>query len=162
MVDTVYSDSMQPLPREILQDDSQLVKFTANLYHFTSSEVVTVKLASKKTESYTQIRPVNANEDRVRYGPFSGECDTPRFVIFWPYMVVSSFFWKLYPCSLVYMFSGPVSIFRHRSLQVTEAVGTLWEPLSVPDHLASWEVDRSVTLEEHSSGEEDAHSTHRS
>ena len=82
VVDTVYSDSMQPLPREILQDDSQLVKFTANLYHFTSSEVVTVKLASKKTESYTQIRPVNANEDRVRYGPFSGECDTPRFVIF--------------------------------------------------------------------------------
>ena len=86
MVDTVYSDSMQPLPKEILQDDSQLVKFTANLYHFspyhTSAEVVTVKLASKKIESYTQIRPVNANEDRVTYGPFSGECGTPSSVIF--------------------------------------------------------------------------------
>ena len=77
VVETVYSDCMQPLPKEILQDDNQLVKFTANLHHFspynTLSEVVTVMLASKKIESYSQIRPVNANEDRITYGPFNGE-----------------------------------------------------------------------------------------
>ena len=75
---------MQPLPKEILQDDNQLVKFTANLHHFspynTLSEVVTVKLASKMIESYSQIRPVNANEDRITYGPFNGEMSTPCVV----------------------------------------------------------------------------------
>ena len=77
VVDTVYSNAMSPLPREILQDDSQLVKYTANLYHFspyqTSSEVVMVKLASKNVESYSQIRPVKMKESIITYGPFQGK-----------------------------------------------------------------------------------------
>ncbi|KAI6654171.1 Dolichyl-diphosphooligosaccharide--protein glycosyltransferase subunit 1 [Oopsacas minuta] len=75
VVETVYSDSMSPLPKQVQQDDNQLVKYTANLYHYTpyhtTSAVVTIKVASKNVESYSQIRPVNVNEDTITYGPFN-------------------------------------------------------------------------------------------
>lgn len=74
VVDTVYSDAQSPLPKEISQDDRQLVQFTGNLYYFspyhTASEVISVHLSSDKIESYTQIRPVNLNQDIITYGPF--------------------------------------------------------------------------------------------
>ena len=77
VVETVYSNVMLPLPREIMQDDSQLVKYTANLYHFspyeTNTEVIVVKLASKNVESFSQIKPVSIKESKITYGPFSGE-----------------------------------------------------------------------------------------
>lgn len=74
-IEVVLFDELKPYPSEITQAEKQLVVFKGNHYYYslysTSTQKTTVKLSSDKTESYTQLKPVQKSDSSIVYGPYT-------------------------------------------------------------------------------------------
>ncbi len=74
-VEVVLFDELSPFPTEISQSEKQLVVYEGNHYYYsiyaTSKQTTEVKLASDKTETYTQtLKPVKKSDSTITYGPY--------------------------------------------------------------------------------------------
>lgn len=73
-VEIVLINSLKPFPAEIHQQEKQLVSFTGNHYYYslyaTKKVTTVVSLASDKTESYSQLKPVSKSDSTITYGPY--------------------------------------------------------------------------------------------
>lgn len=74
-MDTVFSHTIEAHPAKIGQNDKQLVRFVANVYHFspypTTTQTTTFVLPTASPESYTRVKPVTAQDTNIVYGPYS-------------------------------------------------------------------------------------------
>ena len=75
-VETVFIHTVLPFPREISQNDKQLVQFAGNAYVFlpypTKTQSTNIILPQKSSiEAFTKVSPVNTNENEITYGPYS-------------------------------------------------------------------------------------------
>lgn len=74
-VECVYTHTMQPYPREILQHESQLVLYTDNHYVFSGyhckKQTTTVKLPTVSVEHYSRLSPSELRGDTITYGPYN-------------------------------------------------------------------------------------------
>ena len=72
---TVFSHTIAPFPKEISQNDNQLVQFNGNAYVFSpyvcKSQSTTVLLPSSTIESFTRVPPVNSVDKEIAYGPYT-------------------------------------------------------------------------------------------
>ena len=77
---TVFTHAVIPHPREITQEEKQLVLVTSNAYVFLpylcKTQSTTVLLPSSTIESFTRVAPVNTNDKEVTYGPYT---DVPAY-----------------------------------------------------------------------------------
>ncbi len=77
---TVFTNAVTPFPKEITQNDKQLVQVAANAYVFlpyaSKTQSTTVLLPSSNIESFTRVAPVNTDDDEITYGPYA---DVPPF-----------------------------------------------------------------------------------
>lgn len=73
-VKVVLFDELRPFPTEITQAEKQLIMFTGNHYYYslyvTKKQSTVVELASEKTESYSQLKPVSKSDTSITYGPY--------------------------------------------------------------------------------------------
>lgn len=73
-VEVTIFDELKPLPAEITQTEKQLVVYTGNQYYYslylTKKQTTTFNLASDKTESYSQLKPVSKSDSTITYGPY--------------------------------------------------------------------------------------------
>lgn len=75
-VEVVLFDELTPFPTEISQAEKQLVVFEGNHYYYsmyqTTKQTTEVKLASDKTESYSQtLKPFSKSGSTITYGPYA-------------------------------------------------------------------------------------------
>ena len=73
-VDVIFTHELTPHPKEILQKDKQLVKYTGNLYFYSPYQVTkqtaTITLPSRTIESYTKVKPFTQSDSSIIYGPY--------------------------------------------------------------------------------------------
>lgn len=73
-VETILTHELVPHPREIAQQEKQLVKYTGNVYAYlpyaVTKQTTYVALPSRNIESYTKIKPVSQTGSAIAYGPF--------------------------------------------------------------------------------------------
>ena len=73
-VEVILTHELTPHPKEILQKEKQLVKYTGNLYLFSpysvTKQTTNVLLPSRNVESYTKTKPVTQSDSTITYGPF--------------------------------------------------------------------------------------------
>ncbi|XP_016845577.1 dolichyl-diphosphooligosaccharide--protein glycosyltransferase subunit 1 [Nasonia vitripennis] len=73
-VEVLLTHELVPHPKEILQKEKQLVKYTGNLYLYTpysvNKQTTTVMLPSRNIESYSKIKPVTHTDSTITYGPY--------------------------------------------------------------------------------------------
>lgn len=73
-VETVATHQLEPHPKEITQKEKQLVKYTGNLYAYSTfnsfKQSTVVTLPSKSIESYTKVKPVSQSDSTITYGPY--------------------------------------------------------------------------------------------
>lgn len=76
-VDTTYTHALTPFPREITQQEKQLVVLTSNLYVFSpytvKSQTTTVTTPSNNIESFTKTKPYTQSENNISYGPYENK-----------------------------------------------------------------------------------------
>lgn len=80
VIETVFSHALVPFPREITQNEAQLVQFTGNVYLFTpypsNTQSTVVKLPNDKIESFNRVTPTSSSGSEITYGPYP---DVPPF-----------------------------------------------------------------------------------
>ena len=80
VIEIVYSHAVVAFPREITQNEAQLVQFTGNVYLFTpypsNTQSTIVKLPNDKIESFSRVTPTSSSGSEVTYGPYP---DVPPF-----------------------------------------------------------------------------------
>lgn len=73
-VETVFTNSLQPYPTHITQNERQLVRYFGNAYFYspykTVTQKTTIQLASKAVESFTAVKPSSQSDGVVTYGPY--------------------------------------------------------------------------------------------
>lgn len=73
-VTTVFTHAVTPFPKEITQNEKQLVQVTLNAYVFlpysSKTQSTTILLPSSNIESFTRVTPVNTNDNEITYGPY--------------------------------------------------------------------------------------------
>ncbi|KAJ1519740.1 hypothetical protein ONE63_004996 [Megalurothrips usitatus] len=73
-LETVHAHFLEPFPREILQKEKQLVKYTGNNYVLSPYTVLkqktTVNLSARNVESYSKLKPVTQTDSTLNYGPY--------------------------------------------------------------------------------------------
>lgn len=73
-VETILTHELVPHPKEITQQEKQLVKYTGNVYVYLSYPVIKqttyVALPSRNIENYSKIKPVSQTGSTIAYGPF--------------------------------------------------------------------------------------------
>lgn len=73
-VETTLTHELVPHPKEIAQQEKQLVKFTGNVYAYlpyaVTKQTTYVALPSRNIESYTKMKPVSQTGSTIAYGPF--------------------------------------------------------------------------------------------
>ena len=73
-VEAIFTDMLEPYPREITQNDAQLVRFTDSHYFLspykTETQKTTINLASSGIESFTKLSPHSAMGAIITYGPY--------------------------------------------------------------------------------------------
>jgi len=71
----VFTHSLEPFPTSVSQDENQFLRYTDSVYVFSAykipTQTTTIKLASSKVESHTDIPPVRARGSTVTYGPYT-------------------------------------------------------------------------------------------
>lgn len=74
VVETVFAHAIFPFPKEITQNDRQLVQFTGNVYVLSpypcKTQSTTVHLPTSSVESFTRVAPANVNDKDIVYGPY--------------------------------------------------------------------------------------------
>ena len=85
-VEITMFDELKPLPAEISQAERQLVLYSGNQYFYslyaTKRQSTVFNLASDKTESYSQLKPVSKSDTTITYGPYENVKPFEQ-VIFW-------------------------------------------------------------------------------
>ena len=75
IVDTVFVDAITPFPKEITQNEPQLLQFSGNVYLYSpypsTTQSTIVKVPSDKIESYSKVSPTSSSEGEITYGPYS-------------------------------------------------------------------------------------------
>jgi oligosaccharyltransferase complex subunit alpha (ribophorin I) len=75
-VQTLFTHCILPFPEEISQNDKQLVRFSGNVYYYssymTSSQTSTFVLPTSSVESFTRVKPVTTQDANIVYGPYTG------------------------------------------------------------------------------------------
>ena len=99
VVETVVAHALQPFPKEITQNERQLIQYTGNAYLTTpypsTTQSTIVTLPSSTIESFTRVSPTSSSENVVTYGPYSNVApfSTSRISIHFenngPYIVVA-------------------------------------------------------------------------
>lgn len=73
-VEVVLFDELRPFPTEITQAEKQLVVYEGNQYYYslyqTKKQTTVFNLASDKTESFSQLKPVSKSDSVISYGPY--------------------------------------------------------------------------------------------
>lgn len=73
-VETILTHELVPHPKQIAQQEKQLVKYTGNVYAYlpyaVTKQTTYVALPSRNIESYTKIKPVSQTGSAIAYGPF--------------------------------------------------------------------------------------------
>ena len=73
-VRVILTNAVTPHPKEILQNEKQLVKYTGNLYLFSpysvTKQTTNVLLPSRNVESYTKTKLVTQSDSTITCGPF--------------------------------------------------------------------------------------------
>lgn len=73
-VETILTHELVPHPKQIAQQEKQLVKYTGNAYAYlpyaVTKQTTYVALPSRNIESYTKIKPVSQTGSAIAYGPF--------------------------------------------------------------------------------------------
>ncbi|XP_020289035.1 dolichyl-diphosphooligosaccharide--protein glycosyltransferase subunit 1 [Pseudomyrmex gracilis] len=73
-IETIHTHELVPHPKEIAQQEKQLVKYIGNVYAFLPYTVMKqttyVALPSRNIENYTKIKPVSQTGSSITYGPF--------------------------------------------------------------------------------------------
>lgn len=74
LIETVFTKSLQPFPKEITQAERQLVRYFSNAVFYspykTQTQKTTVHLATRNVESFTQVKPSAHSETQIVYGPY--------------------------------------------------------------------------------------------
>ena len=74
VVETVFTHAIFPFPKEITQNERQLVQFTGNAYVLSpypcKTQSTTVHLPTSSVESFTRVAPANVNDKDIVYGPY--------------------------------------------------------------------------------------------
>lgn len=73
-VETILTHELVPHPKQIAQQEKQLVKYTGNMYAYlpyaVTKQTTYVALPSRNIESYIKIKPVSQTGSAIAYGPF--------------------------------------------------------------------------------------------
>ncbi|EFN79103.1 dolichyl-diphosphooligosaccharide--protein glycosyltransferase subunit 1 [Harpegnathos saltator] len=73
-VEMILTHELVPHPKQIAQQEKQLVKYTGNVYAYlpyaVAKQTTFVGLPSRNIESYTKIKPVSQTGSGIVYGPF--------------------------------------------------------------------------------------------
>ncbi|XP_070152269.1 dolichyl-diphosphooligosaccharide--protein glycosyltransferase subunit 1 [Polyergus mexicanus] len=73
-VETILTHELVPHPKEIAQQEKQLVKYAGNVYAYlpyaVTKQTTYVALPSRNIESYAKIKPVSQTGSAIAYGPF--------------------------------------------------------------------------------------------
>lgn len=75
VVEVVLARAILPYPREITQNDQQLVQFIGNAYlispYPSKSQTTTVTLPNSKIESFSRVSPTSTSDNEITYGPYA-------------------------------------------------------------------------------------------
>lgn len=75
VVETVLINTIVPFPKEITQNEKQLVQFSGNAYIFSAypikTQSTTVTLATSTIESFSRVAPTSTSTNEITYGPYS-------------------------------------------------------------------------------------------
>lgn len=73
-VETILTHELVPHPKQIAQQEKQLVKYTGNVYAYlpyaVTKQTTYVALPSRNIETYTKIKPVSQTGSAIAYGPY--------------------------------------------------------------------------------------------
>lgn len=73
-IETIHTHELTPHPKEITQQEKQLVRYTGNVYTYlpyaVTKQTTYVALPSRNIESYSKIKPVSQTGTAIAYGPF--------------------------------------------------------------------------------------------
>lgn len=73
-IETILTHELVPHPKQITQQEKQLVKYTGNVYVYlpyaVTKQTTFVGLPSRNIEGYTKIKPVSQTGSAIVYGPF--------------------------------------------------------------------------------------------
>lgn len=73
-VETILTHELVPHPKEIAQQEKQLIKYTGNVYAYlpyaVAKQTTYVALPSRNVESYSKVKPVAQTGSAIAYGPY--------------------------------------------------------------------------------------------
>ncbi|KAL0132295.1 hypothetical protein PUN28_000228 [Cardiocondyla obscurior] len=73
-LETIFTHELIPHPKQITQQEKQLVKYTGNVYaclpYTVIKQTTYVALPTRNLESYTKIKPVSQTGSMLAYGPY--------------------------------------------------------------------------------------------
>ncbi|XP_011691125.1 PREDICTED: dolichyl-diphosphooligosaccharide--protein glycosyltransferase subunit 1 [Wasmannia auropunctata] len=73
-LETVFTHELVPHPKQITQQEKQLVKYTGNVYaclpYTVNKQTTYVALPTRNLESYTKVKPVSQTGTMLAYGPY--------------------------------------------------------------------------------------------
>ena len=74
-VDVLLAKALEMYPKEIVQQERQLVLYSGNHYvllpYKCMSQTTKITLPSATVESYSKLKPVSMTESTITYGPFA-------------------------------------------------------------------------------------------
>ena len=80
VMEVVMAHALQPFPKEITQNERQLIQFVGNAYvpspYPSKTQSTTITLPSSTIESFSRVTPTSSSDNVLTYGPYS---DVPPF-----------------------------------------------------------------------------------
>ena len=99
VVEVVMAHALQPFPKEITQNERQLIQYTGSAYLTTpypsTTQSTIVTLPSSTIESFSRVSPTSSSENVLTYGPYSNVApfSSSRITVHYenngPYIVVA-------------------------------------------------------------------------
>jgi oligosaccharyltransferase complex subunit alpha (ribophorin I) len=73
-IQAIFTNLLEPYPKEIYQKDNQLVRFIDSHYFLspykTITQKTTIKLATNQIESYTKLVPYSSRGSNIIFGSY--------------------------------------------------------------------------------------------
>ena len=99
IVEIVLAHALQPFPKEITQNERQLIQYTGSAYLTTpypsTTQSTIITLPSSTVESFSRVSPTSSSENVLTYGPYSNVApfSSSRITVHYenngPYIVVA-------------------------------------------------------------------------
>lgn len=99
VVEVVVAHSLQPFPKEITQNERQLIQYIGSAYlpspYPSKTQSTIITLPSSTVESFSRVSPTSSSENVLTYGPYSNVAPfshskiTVHFENNGPYIVVA-------------------------------------------------------------------------